>query len=389
MKKIKVADKNIQNIKDKIKEKGWTLHYTSPNYFLIEVNKYKFKKIVEEKLKKDFDKISEIKKEDFEKIEEEFTDSSYKVVHKCFEEQECVHKNKILDLFETIPPYSKRESCINLKKVIRRNFDNFTKAKEIDIDIFQLFCEVLDIPWWSLLPEDSPEYKLHSKNNILSEELKLFDHERQVNLLRTGLFEQKIFIVNNKCNCSLTWMLRRLEAEIYSFHQLKFRHFTPNKNKSRYLSSAKYHETVFNEIDIKYLKEENILIVLEIENYEQIRSIILSYWQSFIKEIPNENKGKLAMFLIAEKPNVDIYDDLQTHVIELSTEIQYDVEGIAGLICKIADRCKHTSLEEPRKIANKLISDCQDKPLDLLKVIYQNFSVERDKNWMKLWTEYP
>ncbi|MDJ0696189.1 hypothetical protein [Mastigocoleus sp. MO_188.B34] len=384
MVKIKIAQNKIETVKQTIRDKGWKIDRNTTK-LLSEANKYKFKQILQhKKICGSQIKITKLKFVIQDKILTSKSENDFRDYLEKEQEQEIEIDYLLDEIF-----FFKE---IRLKYFTHRELKGFLdgeKGKGCDKDVFEVFCEVLDIPWWSLLPEDSPEYKLHNKNYILSEELKLFDHERQVNLLRIGLYEQKIFIVNNKCNCSLTWMLRRLEAEIYSFHKLKFRHFTPNKNKSRYLSSAKYHETVFHEIDIRHLKEENILIVLEIENYEQIKSMILSYWQSLIKEIPNENRGKLVMFLIADKSNVDIYDDLQTHVIELSTELKYDREGIAGLIYKIADRCKHKSLERPGEIANKLISDCQDKPLDLLKVIYQFFSIERDKNWMKLWTEYP
>ncbi|MBD2207626.1 hypothetical protein H6G33_35435 [Calothrix sp. FACHB-1219] len=384
MVKINVAKDKIETVKQKIKTKGWTIDRNT-SQLLPEANKYRFKKILEEQEINDC--IEKIKITHLKKIkgivikEKIFTPESENKFRDYLEKLEQERKEYI-DIDDLV-----NSQEIRIKRFTHRNLMYFLEGKEIEKDVFIVFCKVLGIPWRTIVPKDSIYYKDYSLLNYL----KHFDHHQQVNLLTIELsknhHQQKLFLANNKCQCSLTWMLRRLDAEISNFTKLKCRALS--LLKSQYLSLVNNNiETFLNEnLSITSLEKNNILLILTIERYEDITEIN-ERLRLLIQNQPEQSKGKLVVLLIINQDNYLVSGDLQKYIVQLDTSLAYTKDDMAGLISKIAISMGKILNDSPHK-AEQLISKAQGNSLVLLREIYQLFECDRDPTWEKLWTQYP
>jgi hypothetical protein len=150
MVKIKVAQDEIENIKGKIKDKGWTVDRNTTEV-LPEANKYQFKKILKQK---NINCESTIQISDLKALYklEIFTSKSENKLRDYIDENNGKTETEIAiedfyNFFDT--------NEIRIKSFTHRSYMDFLKPKEIEKEVFLSFCKVIGIHWQSVVDKDS------------------------------------------------------------------------------------------------------------------------------------------------------------------------------------------------------------------------------------------
>lgn len=384
MVKIKVAQDQIENIKQRIRDKGWNIDRNSSEV-IPEANKQQLKKIFKNK---NINYQTTIKISDLDiliKQDKRFTPNSENKLRDYIHEQKENGRTEIeiQDFWE----YFDQEEDIRLKSFTQRSYMDFISGKEIEKEVFQVFCEVIGINnWKSVVPQDS----IYFHTYILSDSLAVFNHETQVRDFKIGLNDNQIFGVTNSCSYSCIWMLKRLETEICRLTTLKCKRI--NLRSSGYLSlEISNIKTKFSENNLDFLKKENIFVFLDTEPYtlEDIENLIENYWYPLLRKMPINAKGKLIMFLL----NKESYQqELQKrlNLINIQKSNLFDSEGIAALLSEIMLRNNHQSDEKPLKIAERILNNSNNNTKNLLINIFTHFLQQPDqvKQELSRWEKY-
>ncbi|MBW4632331.1 MAG: hypothetical protein KME30_10645 [Iphinoe sp. HA4291-MV1] len=289
---------------------------------------------------------------------------------------------------------------IHLKGITYRNWQIFLQGKEIDKDVFLAFCEALGIEDWSSVAVLPLIYtKDSTKQTRLLEGLSLFNHQQQIDLLLSNLANQKrAFLIANPCHYSRTWMLRRLEAEIYVTMRLKCQpiSLTGSQYSSLRIGELKnrFHTEYCQTKLVKLLKQENLLLLLDIDTYdlERLEQLIEEFWQPLVSQVP-KNTGMLLMFLLASHCNNDWQEKwqksstLSEQITELPPEHSFGVRDVAQVLPKIAIKLGQPLLGQEATIANSLINKSHGSSEKLLLEMYRYFECRTTE--FSLWQRYP
>jgi hypothetical protein len=385
MVKIKVAQDEIENIKEKIRDKGWTVDRNTTEV-LPEANKDQFKKILKQKNIncESTIQISDLKELCKSKI---FTSESENKLRDYIDKNNGKIEIVIQDFYIFFDT-----SEIRIKSFTHRSYMNFLNRKEIEKEVFLSFCKVIGINWKSVVDKDSIYYQSHS----LLDSLVSFNHNEQINSFKHGLHTNQIFGVTHSCSYSRIWTLRRLEYEI--------NRITLQKSKRIVITGSRYAKldidsmnNKFSDKNLNCLTKENVLIFFDLQDFvlENIENVVSSYWNNLITKVPQNTKGKLIMFL--SNTNYDqeqIQQSLNTINIPTSSLFRLPTinDELASLLAEIYIRYNN-KLEQNQdlmEISRNIIINSQNDAGNLLKNIYDKFlDNEQTQKELSLWQKYP
>ena len=224
------------------------------------------------------------------------------------------------------------------------------QEKLLPESVFNAFCKILG------LNPDEIAYK--PDNTIeLEDKLKLFNHERQINLLIEKVQDGKnTFLISNDCLYSRSWMLHRLSTSITNF------------------------KSIFHKNDIyNKLKQQHIILVINIDHYcydiENINKIY-DFHQTMYQAKSPDNDGQLLMFLLAKDCNLQNRSLINNNIIELQ-KADYNSSHLTQL------------LNMEKSMADSIIYDCQNNAKNLLIKLYEHLKINRDPATLKIWSNYP
>ena len=258
------------------------------------------------------------------------------------------------------------------------------QEKLLPESVFNAFCEILG------LNPDEIAYK--PDNTIeLEDKLKLFNHERQINLLIEKVQDGKnTFLISNDCLYSRSWMLHRLEKAIEScFLQTKtkinkYSIITLNSSSenihTQLSTSITNFKSIFHKNDIyNKLKQQHIILVINIDHYcydiENINKIY-DFHQTMYQAKSPDNDGQLLMFLLAKDCNLQNRSSINNNIIELQ-KADYNSSHLTQL------------LNMEKSMADSIIYDCQNNAKNLLIKLYEHLKINRDPATLKIWSNYP
>ena len=258
------------------------------------------------------------------------------------------------------------------------------QEKLLPESVFNAFCEILG------LNPDEIAYK--PDNTIeLEDKLKLFNHERQINLLIEKVQDGKnTFLISNDCLYSRSWMLHRLEKAIEScFLQTKtkinkYSIITLNSSSenihTQLSTSITNFKSIFHKNDIyNKLKQQHIILVINIDHYcydiENINEIYYFHQTMYQAKSP-DNDGQLLMFLLAKDCNLQNRSSINNNIIELQ-KADYNSSHLTQL------------LNMEKSMADSIIYDCQNNAKNLLIKLYEHLKINRDPATLKIWSNYP
>ena len=258
------------------------------------------------------------------------------------------------------------------------------QEKLLPESVFNAFCKILG------LNPDEIAYK--PDNTIeLEDKLKLFNHERQINLLIEKVQDGKnTFLISNDCLYSRSWMLHRLEKAIEScFLQTKtkinkYSIITLNSSSenihTQLSTSITNFKSIFHKNDIyNKLKQQHIILVINIDHYcydiENINEIYYFHQTMYQAKSP-DNDGQLLMFLLAKDCNLQNRSSINNNIIELQ-KADYNSSHLTQL------------LNMEKSMADSIIYDCQNNAKNLLIKLYEHLKINRDPATLKIWSNYP
>ena len=258
------------------------------------------------------------------------------------------------------------------------------QEKLLPESVFNAFCKILG------LNPDEIAYK--PDNTIeLEDKLKLFNHERQINLLIEKVQDGKnTFLISNDCLYSRSWMLHRLEKAIEScFLQTKtkinkYSIITLNSSSenihTQLSTSITNFKSIFHKNDIyNKLKQQHIILVINIDHYcydiENINKIY-DFHQTMYQAKSPDNDGQLLMFLLAKDCNLQNRSSINNNIIELQ-KADYNSSHLTQL------------LNMEKSMADSIIYDCQNNAKNLLIKLYEHLKINRDPATLKIWSNYP
>ncbi|MBO1056314.1 MAG: hypothetical protein HEQ27_07210 [Dolichospermum sp. JUN01] len=258
------------------------------------------------------------------------------------------------------------------------------QEKLLPESVFNAFCEILR------LNPDEIAYK--PDNTIeLEDKLKLFNHERQINLLIEKVQDGKnTFLISNDCLYSRSWMLHRLEKAIEScFLQTKtkinkYSIITLNSSSenihTQLSTSITNFKSIFHKNDIyNKLKQQHIILVINIDHYcydiENINKIY-DFHQTMYQAKSPDNDGQLLMFLLAKDCNLQNRSSINNNIIELQ-KADYNSSHLTQL------------LNMEKSMADSIIDHCQNNAKNLLIKLYEHLKINRDPATLKIWSNYP
>lgn len=258
------------------------------------------------------------------------------------------------------------------------------QEKLLPESVFNAFCEILG------LNPDEIAYK--PDNTIeLEDKLKLFNHERQINLLIEKVQDGKnTFLISNDCLYSRSWMLHRLEKAIEScFLQTKtkinkYSIITLNSSSenihTQLSTSITNFKSIFHKNDIyNKLKQQHIILVINIDHYcYEIENIdkIYDFHQTMYQAKSPDNDGQLLMFLLAKDCNLQNRSSINNNIIELQ-KADYNSSHLTQL------------LNMEKSMADSIIDHCQNNAKNLLIKLYEHLKINRDPATLKIWSNYP
>ena len=258
------------------------------------------------------------------------------------------------------------------------------QEKLLPESVFNAFCKILG------LNPDEIAYK--PDNTIeLEDKLKLFNHERQINLLIEKVQDGKnTFLISNDCLYSRSWMLHRLEKAIEScFLQTKtkinkYSIITLNSSSenihTQLSTSITNFKSIFHKNDIyNKLKQQHIILVINIDHYcydiENINKIY-DFHQTMYQAKSPDNDGQLLMFLLAKDCNLQNRSSINNNIIELQ-KADYNSSHLTQL------------LNMEKSMADSIIDHCQNNAKNLLIKLYEHLKINRDPATLKIWSNYP
>ncbi|MFS0518792.1 hypothetical protein ACEYW6_29420 [Nostoc sp. UIC 10607] len=393
---IKASPEGIEQIKQSIKHKGWTVSGDRKNNAdaLIIVSQQLFKKYVKKYLKINNADEEPLTSEQLTKLVNQeqkiFTPTATNKVN-TYIYQLKKQKFTIKDFIEEI-----EIQCLYADRVTSRNWRYFQKGKEIDDDIFEAFCTALEIKNWDNFAIYHPIYNKNATDQTrLVEGLSSFNHRTQIKLLKTNFSNpNKPFLVANTCKYSQTWMLRRLELEIENTNRLKCKPFL--------LSGSQFSSRSINELSnrfeeqypitrlVKSLKNENLLVV--IDNPYDCKEIINDFWMPLVKKLTTtKTPGIMFMFLLSNN-QANEREIESTQIIELPPANPFkeeDKEDIVNALLDIGAKIQNPlSQDNAEKIADILIQKSNGDTLKLLQEIYNHFK-SKTTNFADVWQKYP
>ncbi len=385
MVKIKVAEDEIDNIRQAIRDQGWNIDRNTTEV-LPEANRYQFQKILRQE---NINCESTIQIGDLTNLFriKVFTSESENKLRAYIDKQNGKTEVAIKDFYEFFDTNE-----IRIKNFTHRSYMNFLNCKEIEKEVFIAFCQVIGINWKSVVDKDSIYYKTHS----LLDSLVLFNHSEQIIPFKNNLHKNQIFGVNHSCSYSRIWTLRRLESEI--------NRITSRKSKRIVITGSRYVKldiesmnNKFSDQNLNCLTKENVLIFFDLQDFvlENIEQIVSSYWNNLITQVPQNAKGKLIMFLLYKNYN---QEEIQTslNTINIPTSNLFNLptinDELASLLAEIYMRYNN-QLETSQnliEISQKIIMDSQNDTGNLLRNIYDNFlNHQQVQKELSLWQKYP
>ncbi|MBO3463761.1 hypothetical protein G7B40_029980 [Aetokthonos hydrillicola Thurmond2011] len=411
--KVWASPEGIKEINRKREDKGWTKDQNSE--VLIIASQEQFKKSIKKYLSITEDKknipIEEL--EDLLNKQKIFTQDQQmrkRISHLRSQKIKEITFDECLRVIE--------QKDIHTPGITYRNWQKFLRGKEndsIDIKDFEAFCEALEIPDWRKFVIYPPIYQKTATNQTrLVEGLSLFNHQKQVELLMERFPKPtQIFLINNPCSYSRTWMVRRLAAKITEYNPRQCRPVA--LNNSNYSSSSKNHEkkdinNLFHKkewINIaSFLDSAHLIFTLNVDDYDfqRLNTYLQQYWiplVDYLKRIQQKKQGKIFMFLLASaqknhwgKPEA-IRTNLAPEIINLHQTTIYTENELNQELVKvlqdIAARLDDPLSDDSTKIAADLIKKIeheQNKAENLLKVIYQHFNCQTTE-FASIWQTYP
>jgi hypothetical protein len=392
MVKIKVAKDEIDNIKRKIKEKGWNIDRNTTQV-IPKANQCKLESFFKEQniTYKKYIKIDDLRKLVKAKI---ITDKSENDLRDYIEEQE---KSKVTEIpYGDFCNYFFNENSkeviakMRFKQITERTYKYFIEdAQEIDKEIFQIFCKVIGVNWRKVVDKDSIYYKSYSLLNSLVS----FDHHKQVNLLKIKFNDNKPFLISNYCIYSRIWLLRRLETEITRITARKCRRI--NITGSQYIPLNNHSiQSKFSSNNLNLLSNENILIFCDLEfSYcSGIEMVISDYWNNLNKQIAQNNPGKLIMFLLNTNNDQELTQKLNAIKVNNTDLFALDnfQDDLAALLSELSIRHNMMVSSDFIGLSQQMIKESKNDTGKLLTQIFNQFLEQKQvQNELDSWKNYP
>ncbi|QYX31561.1 hypothetical protein [Sphaerospermopsis torques-reginae] len=283
---------------------------------------------------------------------------------------------------------------INVKGINYANWQKFYNGNPIPEVAFKAFCQVLHLDPNDIADKSESGVSKSDSATELEEQLKLFNHEPQIDTLANNVSEGRVFLISNDCLYGRSWMLHRLEKAIKTcFDETKI-------NKCSVITLNEFSQNTHTPVEktindwksnfhkhkiYDKLKKEHIIIVVNVDYYcYDLSSFqkICNFYKTMYEARSPDNPGHLLMFLLATDKNLQ--NQLQNgsyiheNIIELP-KADYHSSHLMNL--KLPD------MQE--SIAKEIINKCQNNAQQLLCELYQRLNIPRDPTTLKIWSNYP
>lgn len=435
--KVYLSEQGQEVVTNKLEEKGTGWNKGSNSKAISEASKYLVKMKICELLKvKKITEDTTLKIEQLERLAtgDIFTDNNKNKDNSGEEKiktyikelkKENKTETKVKDLLQFI-----QNQSIHWKGISYANWKNFYQGKKIAQYIFDAYCHVLEIDkneYKKLVHQDIAKKFSSRKSvqiNILVNRLSTFNHKEQINLFKEKLNqERRIFLINNSCLYSRTWMLKCLEQGILSSICGVEKCFYFPQQYSSYISSGvkgfkdnlsrEFPNIEKNPKRLKnILSNQHILFVIDINEYDlQSLKKLINILQPFV-EITNEKQGgRLIMFLLARGNNNNDWldgkwnnnDTLSSEICELKPANPFSSEKHIEQLAEVIRDIRLNGLQEEEsskkekddEVARNLIdksimSEKKYSTKNLLLEIYQHFNCGGNNNdFAPTWERYP